>query len=338
MSERLQVLQLERRGGFGQVSIERVFKSVRAALPGDIDCQAWTCPHPSRGIAPRILNAAAAANRLRRVNHVTGDVHYLTLAMPGARTVLTIHDSVSLKRLKGFKRRLFRWLWYVEPVRRAALVTAVSESTNRELLHELGVVGAKIRVIPNCVGKEFVPALKPFNAREPKLLFVGTGENKNLERVAAALEGIKCQLHIIGALRKPQLQSLRTHRIRFTNIQMAMDGEMVSAYRDCDAVLFPSMYEGFGLPIVEGNATGRVVVTSNTSAMPEVAGAAACLVDPVEAGSIRTGLLRVIRDAEYRQGLIAAGFENVKRFTPEKIAKQYAAVYRELSARGEDER
>ena len=99
-----------------------------------------------------------------------------------------------------------------------------------------------------------------------------------------------------------------------------------------DLLVFVSTYEGFGLPILEAQATGRPVITSNVLSMPEVAGDSACLVDPFDVSSIRKGILKVINDPAYREKLIKRGFENVKRFQPDKIAEQYADIYRGLFA------
>ena len=95
-------------------------------------------------------------------------------------------------------------------------------------------------------------------------------------------------------------------------------------------VVFVSTYEGFGLPILEGNAVGRPVITSNISSMPEVAGDAACLVNPFDEAEIRNGVLKVIKESSYRQELVAKGLINVKRFRPEEIAKQYAELYKDI--------
>jgi glycosyltransferase involved in cell wall biosynthesis len=95
-------------------------------------------------------------------------------------------------------------------------------------------------------------------------------------------------------------------------------------------VVFASTYEGFGLPIVEANATGRPVITSNICSMPEIAGSAACFVDPSDCSSIRQGILRVMNDDGYRADLIGRGLENVKRFRADTIAAQYAALYQEV--------
>jgi glycosyltransferase involved in cell wall biosynthesis len=329
----LTVTHFHRRPAPGQVSIERVFAEVRSAMPSHIECKVHRSPCLSRGIAPRIANLLDAANCSGGVNHIVGDVHYLTLAMPRARTMLTVHDCVSLARLRGLKRSVFRWTWYVLPVRRAALVSVVSESTRRELLRHVRCDASKIRVIHNCVGGDFVPNHRIFNQSHPVILQVGTAPNKNLNRVAAALSGISCTLKIIGPLTPQQKGLLQNHRIRFVNLPRALPAELIQAYCDADVVIFASTYEGFGLPIVEANATGRPVITSHVLSMPEVAGLAACFVDPLDITSIRSGVLRVLSDAGYRRRLVAAGFENVKRFAPALIASKYAAAYQEMMSR-----
>jgi glycosyltransferase involved in cell wall biosynthesis len=326
----LKVIHFHRRPAPGQMSIERVFTEVRSAMPAHIECRVHRSPCLSRGIAPRIANLVDAAKCSGGINHIVGDVHYLTLAMPGARTMLTVHDCVSLERLHGLKRSLFRWMWYVLPMQRAALVSVVSESTRRELLRHVWCEPSKLRVIHNCVGSEFVPNRRAFNESNPVVLQVGTAPNKNLARVVPALSNIRCTFKIIGPLSPEQQRLLQDQRIRFVNVPQASPAELIQAYCDADVVIFASTYEGFGLPILEANATGRPVITSHVLSMPEVAGLAACFVDPHEITSIRNGVLRVLSDAAYRGRLVAEGFENVKRFAPAIIASRYAAAYEHM--------
>src|ERR1039458_3177724 len=197
-------VHFQRRPAPGQVSMERLFSHVRNALPPAIDWRLHTSPHFSRGLLPRAANLLAAARDQGDVNHITGDVHYLALGLNGRRTVLTIHDCVSLVRLKGWRRTILRWIWYELPIRRCRVVTAISEATRQELLRYVRCDPSKVRVIPNCVGPEFVPFPKPFSEEKPVVLQVGTGKNKNLARVAAALDGIRCHLRIIGKLNDTQ--------------------------------------------------------------------------------------------------------------------------------------
>jgi len=273
----------------------------------------------------------AAAKQQREVNHITGDIHYLALALAGRRTILTIHDCASLERLRGFSRAVLKFFWFTAPVSRVRLVTAISETTRKELLRHVGCDLTKIRVVHNCVDPGLNPAPKSFDVKDPLILCLGTAPNKNLERVIESISGLPCRLNVIGPLTPSQRDLMGRHHIRFSNTARATDAEVASAYEACDMVVFVSTYEGFGLPIVEANAVGRPVVTSNLLSMPEAAGEAACLVDPFDTVAIREGILRVWNNAAYRGSLIAAGFQNVKRFSARSIAAQYAALYAEVA-------
>jgi len=316
------------------MSIERLFADIRKAMPGEIACSVHESPCVSKGVVPRVKNVLAARRNQGQVNHITGDVHFLALGLDPHRTLLTIHDCVSLERLHGLKLAVFRWLWYSWPVRRATVVSVISESTRRELLRHVRCDVAKIRVVPNCVGHEFAPSPKPFNAVEPEVLQLGTRINKNLERLTEALTGMSCQLHVVGPLSEVQRGQLERAKIRYRHTPRATDAELVAAYQRCDLLVFASTYEGFGLPIIEAQATGRPVITSDLLSMPEVAGKGAYLVNPRDVASIRAGISKVCNDAAYRDRLISEGFENVKRFTPRAIAAQYVAIYEEIAARG----
>jgi glycosyltransferase involved in cell wall biosynthesis len=332
-TEKLRVVHFQRKAMPGNVSIERLFADIRTAMPGKVECFPHVCPYFSKGILPRIGNMLDAAKNQSQINHITGDVHYLALMLDKRRTLLTIHDCASLERLRGWRRAALKFFWFTLPMRRARLVTVISEFTRRELLRHVHFNPDKIRVVPDCTSRDFVPFPKPFNAAEPTILHLGTASNKNLERLIRALAELRCRLNLIGKLTMAQHDLLRECNINYSNIHQATDLEVLNAFRACDMVAFASAYEGFGLPIIEAQATGRPVVTSNLSSMPEAAGSAACFVDPFQVESIRGGILHVWRDSAYRQNLVEAGFENVKRFRPEAIAAKYAALYEEVAAR-----
>ncbi len=328
--KKLRVVQFHRRPMAGHVSIERLFAGIRRAMPAGVDCSVRVCPRFSKGVWPRLVNMLDAARHQAQINHITGDVHYIAIALRKRRTLLTIHDCVVLERMRGLRRAVFKWLWFTLPIRRAGLVSVISEATRRELLRHVACDAAKIRVVPNCVDDSFEACLKAFNAVEPEILHLGTASNKNLERLILALAGLPCRLNILGRLSAEQTALLERSGIRHTNAPAVTDAELVAAFQRCDMVAFVSTGEGFGLPIVEAQATGRPVVTSNISSMPEVAGDGACLVDPFDVAAIRAGILKVWHETEYRERLVAAGFENVKHFSARAVAAQYAALYEEI--------
>jgi glycosyltransferase involved in cell wall biosynthesis len=328
------VTHFMRRPRASNFSVERLFEDVRGHLPPDVRVRVCTNRFHSTGALRRAYDLVRARRHQGDVNHIAGDVHYLALSLEPRRTLLTILDCGWQQRSRGVRRWLIWQLWYRLPVRRCALISVISESTRQELLERTGCESAKVRVVPASVSPEFRPAPRAFDAQCPRILQVGTKANKNIEVHAAALDGIACRLVVIGELSRPQRAVLASHGVAFEEHVGLSRSELLEQYRGCDLLLFASTYEGFGLPIVEVQAVGRPVVTANVWSMPEVAGDAACLVDPHDVASVRAGVQRIIDDAAYRERLVARGFANVERFRAAAIAEQYAALYREIHRNG----
>ncbi len=312
-------------------SIERLFDAVIAALPADrYEVRLRVCPLENKGLLRRLALIIWAACRQGDVNHVTGDVNFLGLLMRRSRTLLTITDSASMQRLVGWRRWLYRAVWLRLPIWRAGCVTVISETTLHETLSYVRSDPAKFSVIPCCVPRGMLAEPRPFPDSRPRILAVGTKPNKNLPRIIEALVGVPCQLVVVGALTELQQELLVRHDVEIENHVHLDDAAMALQYRKADVVVFVSTYEGFGLPIIEGQAVGRPVITSRRAPMQEVAGAGAFLVDPESVGEIREAVLRIIQDSQYRATLVQAGFENVRAYSPEIIARQYASVYEAL--------
>ncbi|SIT58139.1 Glycosyltransferase [Mesorhizobium prunaredense] len=330
--KRIAVTQFMRRPVVHAYSVERIFEDARKYMPSDCDVSLVNCKYPSLGIAGRVRDAWRARSFQGEANHVTGDVHYLTYFLNRRRTVLTVHDCSPLTRKKGIARFLMWLLWYWLPLKRSALVTVVSISGRSDLMANVRIDPSRIRLVPATLSPAFTRAPATFNSARPRILQVGTGWNKNLETVVAAIRDMSCTLAIVGPLSNVQRAMLAASGIEYENMVGLSDAELVGQYKLADMLVFASRYEGFGLPIVEANAVGRPVITSNISSMPEVAGNAACLVDPYDVKSVRAGIERIIADPAYRETLVGKGFDNAKRFLPETVAAQYAEIYRELAA------
>ena len=316
-----------------QHSIERLFRTIRKHLPPDIACTPHNCSYESIGLWRRVAITLEAARRQGDVNHVTGDVHFITLFMRRQSTILTIHDLASLDRLTGLKRWLFRLIWLRIPVRRSRIITTISNATRDHVRRSLGGISADIRVIPDCLCDGFDPFPTPVNADCPTVLIIGLSPNKNFHRVVQALHGIHCRLRIIGHLTPELAETLVRYEISYTSDSRLTDQAIIEEYRKCDLLVFASTSEGFGMPILEAQAVGRPVITSNVSSMPEVAGDGAELVDPFDTGSIRAGILRVISDEQRRKEIVERGFSNARRFRAATVARRYAELYREVAQR-----
>ena len=257
--------------------------------------------------------------------------HYVLPALTPSKTVVTIHDCIHLM----FPDYLRHWLGHTYA--RASLYTAahksdriftVSEQSKRDILKFFNVPADKIVVTPNAIDDRFsVPPSEEYvlQIREryqlshSYLLYVGNIKpHKNLERLIEAFHLVRSQgrfeleLLIIGD-EISKLQALRRavhkydiHRyVRF--LGYVPDKTLAVLYRLATVFVFPSLYEGFGLPPLEAMASGTPVVTSNVSSLPEVVGDAAVLVDPYNAESIADGILSVLRSTHLREELRRRG-------------------------------
>lgn len=335
MTRPIEVVQFQRRATSGVFSIERVFEAVRSALPPEIGVTLRTNRFHSTGLVPRMRDALRARLHSGSVNHVLGDVHYLTWLMPRRNTILTVHDCVSLERHRGARRYLLWLLWYWLPLHRVGYVTVISEYTRAALLRWVPSTTAQIQIIPPPLCGEFLPYPPPPRAGRLRLLQVGTRPHKNLARVIEACQGLPLTLIIIGRLEAPLRERLVRTGVLFENHVDLEADQVLAEYQKSHALIFASTYEGFGLPIIEAQAVGRPVITSNRCSMPEAAGGAACLVDPHDVSDIRRAIQRLIDDPAYCDALVRKGYENAARYSPTRVAAQYAALYRNVHERAE---
>jgi len=218
------------------------------------------------------------------------------------------------------------------PIRRVKYVTAISAFTKQELIKKCRVNPNKVFVINNCISDIYRQTPKHSENEKPVFLQIGTKPNKNLERIINAVQHIDCKLLIVGKLSEKQKIELDLHQIDYENFVNVSIQKMFEFYIQCDLLLFVSTYEGFGMPIIEANAVGRPVLSSNIEPMKSVAGNAALLVNPFNEIEIKEGIEKLLADEVLRNNLIKNGLENAKKYRAEEIAKQYTEVYNKLSS------
>lgn len=326
----MRILYLFRNPAAGY-SIAKVFREIVEAVPG-----AERIDMPAYGGSPLVVWKNLMYTWRHRegheVYHITGDVSYCALALPGRRTVLTVHDMNLLEYYKAgrLKRWLLKLFWYYLPMKRVAAVTCISEKTRQELIKYYPWVAPKAVVVGNPYDSAMSYCPKEFPEDKPRILHIGTRPNKNLDRVIQAVKELPCHLRIIGEPGGSQREIIESFGLDYSIAVGLSDAEIAEEYRQADLVSFPSLYEGFGMPIIEGFATGRIVVTSLLEPMVSVAGGAAILVDPERVDSIREGFLFAIRHPEAREDLITKGLEVARNYSVPVIAGQYMEVYNRL--------
>lgn len=314
----------------GYYSIEKLFETICSELPHDVRAVVVRCPVVSKGAHRMAICLVHAWLHRGKVNHIVGDVHYLALILPAGSIILTVHDLNRLHELRGLRKTIFKWLYYDLPLRLASRVTTVSSETRRQLLAVFPWASSKTVVIPNCLPSGFGRSPKAFNRSRPVILQVGATDNKNVDRLVAAIRGIDCELWILGNLTRLKRRLLDRSGVIVRNLHDLSETEVIGAYQACDLVVFASTSEGFGLPILEAQAVGRPVVTSDLEPMCGVAGGGACLVNPYDVDSIRMGVQRVIEDDEFRDAIVKWGFRNVEAYSPGAISARYADLYRAM--------
>lgn len=322
----------------GQFSIENVFRTVFAEINEkncDISFEHHTSRFRSRGIFRRLLNCLLSLKFFGKVCHILGDVTYLGCVIPSRHLIITFHDIELYERNHGIKQYIIGLIWFQIPLWRAKKVTFISDFTKDRILENFHVNINKTIVIPNPLPLNFQKCnlcLRRENKEkfEFKILQVGTKQNKNVGRVVQALKSLSHEfsisLYLVGS-HQVNLSDEDLGMVKLHSIVGASDKDLQRLYNYCDVLLFASTYEGFGLPILEAQASGLCVVSSDLEPMKTVAGDGAYFVDPYSVSSIASGCRALFNSHELRESLVSAGYDNIARFSPARVASRYIEVY-----------
>lgn len=312
----------------GAHSIEILFKSIIENLPSYVDYKFFVCTKKWK----RFHSFFKSTKYQSQINHITGDIHTIALFLSKKRTILTVHDIGRYDRdLKGLRKKIFKILWLDLPLRNVKFITTISDFTKNRLIEECHISEDKIHVIPNPASTDFKANQKSYNTIEPCILQIGSGNNKNIHRLINSVKDTNFKLLLI---RKPSSDLeilLKEKEISYEWKYNLSRKEVYDCFVACDIVFFASEYEGFGVPILEANAVGRPVVTSNISSMPFVAGESAIQVNPFNEMEIKKALLDLHDNPNLREELINKGFENLQRFSIKTITEQYMDLYHKIA-------
>jgi glycosyltransferase involved in cell wall biosynthesis len=297
-----------------------------------------------------LMPGAARHHHLDVIHDPNGVAPFLGPAR-GAKRVVTIHDAFAYIYPQTHNRLdNWRFRWHLPSAsRRASAVITVSESSRRDLMQYLHLPLEQVHVTPEGVDPRFVmtdlaaqqSVRDRYRLAGRYLLYVGgLNDRKNIARLLEAYARV-CQYHpdvtlVIAGKRQWQTAGIEQtfqrlqldDRVLFTGY--VDDADLPALYSAAEAFVFPSLYEGFGLPPLEAMACGVPVITSNVSSLPEVVGDAALLVDPLDVNALANALTRVLTDTQLRADLRGKGFQRARVFRWDRTARDTLQIYQSL--------
>src|SRR5262245_4877065 len=274
----------------------------------------------------------------------------LPLSLP-CPAIVTIHDVTFSLHPEWFplRARVAFGLFAPRAARRAAHVLTVSERSRRDIIERYGVPAGRVTAVPLAAGATFTPrsdeeierAARLHGLKRPYLLHLGSlHPRRNLDRLLDAFAGLgeeaaNVTVVLVGRLERPYRAldpMIRARGLagRVVHLGYVPDEDLPAIISGALALVYPSLYEGFGLPILEAMACGTPVVTSNVSALPETAGDAALLVDPLSTGEIAKALRSIMTEPDLRARLREAGLARASGFSWRRAAEGTLAVYRSV--------
>ncbi|SNR60834.1 glycosyltransferase family 4 protein [Desulfurobacterium atlanticum] len=252
--------------------------------------------------------------------------------------IITIHDLAFLKHPEWFSRKFYLFYRTLIPkiAKKAKIILTVSNFSKTEIINLLNIPSQKVEVIYNGISNKF--SFNPSIKKENFILAVSSLDpRKNFKNLILAFKKLKLKEHkllIVGSKNKvfsnQEIEQLikETPNIEFTGY--VPDEELVNLYQRAKLFVYPSLYEGFGLPPLEAMACGTPVVVSNVASLPEVCGDAAYYVNPYDVNDIAKGIETVLKYELLQKELIKKGLERVKLFSWEKSAEKLAKIIEEV--------
>jgi glycosyltransferase involved in cell wall biosynthesis len=322
----MKILLIYRRTISNQTSIEHLFDGLFDKTKfKDVELTKYTLSGYSK-IFKDIYN-------IRKLNpdvfHITGGCNHIAAFLPPSKTLITVHDiGHYLYGLNGVKRFIYKIFFCSIPFFIARKISVISENTKTDLITHFKFCENKIKLIPNSYNKIFNIPTKHFNSKKPKILQVGTKPYKNVERLIKSIKGLDIILILIGKLSAEQLDLLKMNSVEFENYYNIELIKLAELYKSADICTFISIGEGFGVPIIEAQASGTPLITSNIPPMSDVAGLGAVKVSPFDLSDIRNGIVNLIENESLRTNLIELGYENSKKYSDDNIREQYLNFYR----------
>ena len=309
-----------------------MFYSLKKKFSNDkFDVVYKIAPFESSGLFKRFIICIWAIFNQGDVNHISGDINFLCIFLNKKKTITTILDNYSYYNLNGLKKKIFYFFWILIPYLKSKHLHFISNKIKDETEEILKKKISNFKIINCCVADEFKFQLKKNFSNN--ILFIGSTKNKNLKTLLKAIKGVKnnnLKLLLVSSLNKEEKKFLLKNNISFKNYSNINNEQLLSIYSKSDILVFPSLYEGFGMPLIEANSLGIPVITSNISPMKDICRHSALLINPYNYNNLKSKILLLMNDKELRRKMVMKGKINARKYNSSLIAKKFLQLYKKL--------
>lgn len=311
----------------GENSIEEFASRVSRATGAVVK----VLPFYSTCIRGIIGNIKFARKEQGKINHIIAQTESYIVPFLNGKKIVTFHDFGTLYASRNFLYKFLKIIIYVKTAEFFSdAITFVSNQTKDEFIKQEWKKKQNLYVIYNSYDERLVP--NDISNLEPKpiVLQIGTGKRKNLESTIKAMKNLNAKLLVIGKLNEIQTVLLKENKIDYENDFDISYEKIVDCYNRAKIVVFPTFYEGFGLPIIEANVMQKPVVSSDLPIVREVGQKSVYYIDPNNIEDISKAINKLLSDNFLYEKYVSLGIENAKRFSKEVIFSQYSELYRGL--------
>jgi len=317
-------------------SVTKLYSNIHNDILKSYSVIQLIAPKSNAGFCNKLKNIFWLLKTPGELFHLTGDNSYFAWALiiTGRPYLVTILDMGMPGRRSWLKKLIFDPCYFLIPLIFAKRIVCISDYTKTELCKKYKELNRKTDVIHVAVSEYFTNTRNLVEKDEQcddvvyVLQIATSNHNKNVGRSIEAIYGTGYHYIFVGDLSIEYSSQLDYLNIPYSHYKDIDEEQLLTLYDKATILLFPSLYEGFGMPIIEAQSRGVSVITSNIPPMNDISGDAAILIDPYSVNDIRSALLRVGSDLNLRLDLRKKGLENVNRFLPELIARKHVNLYK----------
>ncbi len=307
-------------------SVERIAENLKITnINKNLKINILVCPVASKGFLRRIFLIFWSYFNQGDVNHILGDINFISILMDKKKTINTFLDFRLFDQFEGLKLYIYKLLWFKIPIEKSKKITFISNFTKRDIEKKLKKKINNSEVVSVPLVDNFT--FKINSNKKKNLLIIGTSENKNIKNMILAVKGLNINLTIIGKLKKDIINFCNNNKINYKNLIDISNVKMKKILSDNDILLMVSKYEGFGMPIIEAQASGTAVITSDIEPMKTVIGKNGLIVNPNKPKEIKKKIRKLINDKDYFLKIVKYGKLNSNNYSPEIINKKYYKIY-----------